>query len=187
MVWELRQFFMEGFDPESGEFQLITSFHAYYADRFNRFELPASTLSTVSLCLMWMELWTNGGIAPFTSTTRTLRTIAVLLLWLRVPRIFMLSDRIGPLVLMLFRMWKDVFRYLILQGTFLLAFSAAFLVLLTACTDDWPMSGIPTGARDGLCQDHMVSTCPWQFIEQAITEQFFLWAKTTTWPLRVGP
>ena len=179
MVWELRQFFMEGFDPESGEFQLITSFHAYYADRFNRFELPASTLSTVSLCLMWMELWTNGGIAPFTSTTRTLRTIAVLLLWLRVPRIFMLSDRIGPLVLMLFRMWKDVFRYLILQGTFLLAFSAAFLVLFEprVPTDDWPMSGIPTGARDGPCQDHMVSYLPVvQFlIEQAITgEQFFL-------------
>ena len=202
----------------------------------NRFELPASTLSTMALCMMWGELWTAGGSVQLTRATRMLRTVAVLLLWLRVPRIFMLSDRIGPLVLMLFRMWKDVkrswdsspypsveesrplpgscptcarvrllqilstrlhssplhlrlssvgayalqvFRYLILQGTFILAFSAAFLVLFEprVPTDTWPLSFPAGDYRLGSCEDHMASYLPVvQFlIEAALTgEQFFL-------------
>ena len=122
----------------------------FLADRFNRIDLPAATFSLVSVVLMRygdsetarpptlrsltrvshhrllfrvLPLPVPLG-TPLTSSVRSTRAIAVLLLWLRIPRLFLLSTRRGPLVLMLFRMVSDVISFLSLLGSVLLSFAA---------------------------------------------------------------
>ena len=53
------------------------------------------------------QLSVHGPEEPFEPHTRQLRALAVLLLWSRVPKLFLLSSSRGPLVLMFFWMIGD--------------------------------------------------------------------------------
>ena len=124
------------------------SLQSYWSDRFNRIDMPAAICSLAALACMHIDLraisssplasafspaLTINPLAagldapPLTPATRCVRAFAVLLLWLRVPRLFLLSTR-GPLVLMLFQMVNDVLGFLLLLGSVLLSFAAAYLV-----------------------------------------------------------
>ena len=131
----------------------------YYADRFNRLDLPAALFTVLS------TLWTIFDVPQYAGPdsralmpgTHGLRSIAVLLLWMRAPRLFLLSTRRGPLVLMLFRMFTDVISFLVLQASILLAFAAAFVVLFERPTPDaWPW-GVTTDLYDERCEERFGS------------------------------
>ena len=92
VLWELQQLARGG------------GLTAYFSERFNRIDMPAAVFSLVALVCIRTDLRDHGSLVLLRPATRVLRSAAVLLLWLRVPRIFLLSSRRGPLVLMLFRM-----------------------------------------------------------------------------------
>ncbi len=92
LLWELQQLARAG------------TVNAYASERFNRIDLPAAVVSLVALACIRADLQERGSLVLLRPSTRVLRSAAVLLLWLRAPRVFLLSTRRGPLVLMLFRM-----------------------------------------------------------------------------------
>ena len=117
MLWEVEQIFDALRDG---------SLTGYYADRFNRLDLPAALLAVIATLWAMYDVPGNygdliGEYIPLSllPSVPALRAIAVLLLWMRAPRLFLLSTRRGPLVLMLFRMFTDVISFLVLQASIL--------------------------------------------------------------------
>eukprot|EP00966_Prymnesium_polylepis_P332107 7387645-Prymnesium_polylepis.2 len=75
---------------------LIRRFQKFASDRFNRIDLPGAALALTTLLCMHFDTQDNGSGAPFRSRTRALRAFSVLLLWLKVPRVFLISGHHGP-------------------------------------------------------------------------------------------
>ena len=107
---------------ETSVLQLLKerSLFAYWSDRFNRVDLPAAAFSLAALACMYIDFaesdYGRAGPLEFTPRTRSLRSLAVMLCWMRVPRFFLLSTRRGPLVLMLFKMMDDVLSFIYIRA-----------------------------------------------------------------------
>eukprot|EP00966_Prymnesium_polylepis_P323548 7379727-Prymnesium_polylepis.1 len=74
----------------------INGFQKFSSDRFNRVDLPGAALALATLVCIRHDIDDNGVDAQFRPQTRALRAFAVLLLWLRAPRVFLLSEDKGP-------------------------------------------------------------------------------------------
>ena len=72
----------------------------------------------------------NGVYTGYTAGSAQLHACASLFMWLRQLRLLALSPSLGPLVYMGFKMVGDVAKWLVLVLAILLAFAAAFSVLL---------------------------------------------------------
>jgi len=91
------------------------SLKAYFKDPFNYFDLPGLLFAiSAVMCIFFSS--TNGILVTI------LLCLASLFLWLRVLRFLTLLPPLGPLVLMLFRMFGDVVRWVTMLFIVVLAF-----------------------------------------------------------------
>ena len=74
----------------------LLRFEKFYSERFNRVDLPGAALALATLLCIRLDIDDNGVEAQFRPLTRALRSFSVLLLWLRAPRVFLLSENKGP-------------------------------------------------------------------------------------------
>ena len=116
-------------------------------------DLPSAILSTVALASIYYDLHVLNE-ANYRPATRGVRSGAVLFLWLRVPRIFLLMKKSGPMILMIFHMVDDVLHFLTLLGAVILPFAAAFLINFEpeATTADWPWTSNAFEEGNGTCE-----------------------------------
>ena len=111
---------------EAGEMRKV-GFVSYRSEQFNWLDLSGLLFALAGLLharasgsetsAQLLEL--HNGVGP------VLRSLACLLLWLRVGRVLLASSTFGPFVLMVFRMLTDLLRFLILEALLLLAYTSA--------------------------------------------------------------
>ena len=198
VMWEMQQAVL--FDCASSGW----SWARYAADRFNRVDLSSALMACATLISIMLDHAARENVAAagdvttiealvfelpaFSPHTRSLRAISVLLLWLRVPRLFFLSSRHGPLVLMLFRMVNDTAEFLILLCSVLVSFSAAFLVLFEPSESlhmwPWNTSLVNVDNRDDCVARFSAYGSTLEFlVEAALTgSEFFSCGLTTDTP-----
>ena len=134
VYWELRQLLV----GSSGTLS-YTHLQAYFADPFNRLDLPALVLALSALLLPAA----NGD----TSTLPDLLGLTSILLCLRLLRMLVLIPSMGPLVLMVFVMVNDLFKWGVLLMIVVLSFAAGIT--------KWFQVGLEPSA-DGLCDPFTV-------------------------------
>ena len=114
-------------DASTSLARLRERFAAYWTDYINRFDATALIFSFAALVASSI-FSTDDSETP---TTRSLRVVAVFLLWLRLFRVPLLNSSLGPYVLIFFRMlFGDLLNFLALLLVLLVAFTASWTVLL---------------------------------------------------------
>jgi hypothetical protein len=125
LAWEVRQIATGGWST-------------YVSDRFKSLDMPAmlgglATLASAALLTKSAsDEGDSAGIEEATDgddTTRKLHAATCLLLWLRLARVLLVSSRLGPFILMVFNMFKDVANFLVLITIVVVAFAAANFIL----------------------------------------------------------
>lgn len=99
-----------------------TGFETYSSELFNIFDIAGLTFGLLGM------LAASGSVDEVALTSGAgpvLRALACLFLWLRVARVLLASPTFGIFVLMVFRMVKDLVRFLFLEAVLLLAYTSA--------------------------------------------------------------
>ena len=103
---------------------------AYLSDPFNAIDAAAIGATTAGLALrLAIRPEATDSVADFLYGSRGLLAGALCLLWLRMLKMCVLHSRFGPLVLMVFKMIRDVLYWLVLLFILLLSFSTALYAL----------------------------------------------------------
>ena len=127
LLWEAQQVMAFSSDASTLLARLRDRFAAYWADYLNRFDATALIFSFAALVASLMSSTDDSERA----IARSLRVVAVFLLWLRLFRVPLLNASLGPYVLIFFRMlFGDLLNFLVLLLVLLVAFTASWTVLL---------------------------------------------------------
>ena len=103
---------------------------AYLSDPFNAIDAAALGATAAGLALrLAIRPEATDSVADFLYGSRGLLSGALCLLWLRMLKMTVLHSRFGPLVLMVFKMVRDVLHWLVLLLLLLLSFSTALYAL----------------------------------------------------------
>ena len=79
------------------------------------------------------------------------QAISAMLAWLRLLQVLYIFPSTGPLLIMTIRMFHDLYQFLVLAAFVILAFAAAFRVLLNGEADvAWEAAGVATGVATDL-------------------------------------
>eukprot|EP00326_Haptolina_ericina_P000384 CAMPEP_0181223756 /NCGR_PEP_ID=MMETSP1096-20121128/30727_1 /TAXON_ID=156174 ORGANISM="Chrysochromulina ericina, Strain CCMP281" /NCGR_SAMPLE_ID=MMETSP1096 /ASSEMBLY_ACC=CAM_ASM_000453 /LENGTH=579 /DNA_ID=CAMNT_0023316721 /DNA_START=1 /DNA_END=1740 /DNA_ORIENTATION=+ len=98
----------------------------WQSDRYNIFDVSSLVLSATALVLLLLQ---RGGAVAEALSRACLGVALAFMLLKTMLRLLSLSQRMGPLVLMLFRMVNDMVKWLCLLAVMLLAFGACFHAL----------------------------------------------------------
>ena len=125
LLWECRQIATSESTSSSRLGRVRDRVAAYAGDRLNLVDATALSVSFASMVAVVSADDPDDAIAT------SLRAVGVFLLWCRLLRVLLVSPKLGPFVLMFFRMlFGDVQYYLVLLLVLLVAFAAAWTVLL---------------------------------------------------------
>ena len=125
LLWEARQIVTTASASESQLGRVRDNISAYMTEHLNRVDMLSLIFSFMSM----VAVVSAGN--PDDATATSLRAVGVFLLWCRLLRVPLISPKLGPFVLMFFRMlFGDVLSYLVLLLILLVAFAAAWTVLL---------------------------------------------------------
>jgi hypothetical protein len=101
----------------------------YFANVWNRLDLPAHSLGLIAMVLYLMAPDAANGGASYLHMAFGVASYAVLLLLLRLARVLTTFSTFGPLVLMVFQMCVDVARFAVILALVIGAFSSSLFVL----------------------------------------------------------
>jgi len=197
LAWEIRQMVF------TAGTTVWTRASAYWADRFNRIDLPAILFTLAALV---SAIVLDGGNAecgkpatdllslnlmscpPPSIQTSTLRAFAAFLLCLRVLRMLLVFPGLGPYILMVFRMLQDVRKFLAILVVAVLSFTAAFFNLYEPAPTvrSTPTKGWPFLGSEPTCINYMdtFSSALVRLLEASVTgDNFFECVRDSTHPI----